>query len=145
MKVFALSDLHLSFGSDKPMDIFGAHWEDHPVRIREAWERSVSADDVVLVPGDISWAMKLHEAGADLSFVHALPGTKVIVKGNHDYWWTTLSKVRQALPPSIIPLQNTAVRFKEVGIAGSRLWIDPDLSLEDATEEDVDLVVAIYR
>ena len=136
MKVFALSDLHLSFGSDKPMNIFGAHWEDHPVRIREAWERSVSADDVVLVPGDISWAMKLHEAGADLSFVHALPGTKVIVKGNHDYWWTTLSKVRQALPPSIIPLQNTAVRFEEVGIAGSRLWIDPDLSLEDATEED---------
>ena len=69
MKVFALSDLHLSFGSDKPMDIFGAHWEDHPARIREAWERSVSADDVVLVPGDISWAMKLHEAGADLLLV----------------------------------------------------------------------------
>lgn len=136
MKVFAISDLHLSFGSDKPMDIFGAHWEDHPERLKEAWTRSVSEEDVVLIPGDISWAMKLHEAEADLLFVHALPGTKVIIKGNHDYWWASVSKVKQALPASIIPLQNTAVRFGEVGIAGSRLWIDPDLSLEDATDED---------
>lgn len=136
MKVFAISDLHLSFGSNKPMNVFGAHWEDHPERLREAWERSVSAGDIVLIPGDISWAMKLAEAQPDLSFVHALPGTKVIVKGNHDYWWSSLSKVKQALPASIVPLQNTAVRFGEVGIAGSRLWIDPDLRLEDATGED---------
>ncbi|HPI93549.1 MAG TPA: metallophosphoesterase [Deltaproteobacteria bacterium] len=136
MKVFAISDLHLSFGSDKPMDIFGAHWEGHPERLREAWSSTVTSDDIVLIPGDISWAMKLPEAAADLSFVHGLPGTKVIIKGNHDYWWASMSKVRQALPPSILPLQNTAVSFGDVGVAGSRLWIDPDLRLEEATPED---------
>lgn len=136
MKIFAISDLHLSFSTDKPMDIFGPHWAGHPERLREAWVSTVSEDDVVLIPGDISWALKLEEARADLEFVHALPGRKVIIKGNHDYWWSTLSKVKQALPPSILPLQNTAVAFDHVGIAGSRLWIDPDLNLENTTPED---------
>jgi hypothetical protein len=80
--------------------------------------------------------MKLHDAAADLEFIDSLPGTKVIIKGNHDYWWSSLSKVKRVMPKSIIPLQNTAVMFGHVGIAGSRLWIDPDLMLEEATDED---------
>lgn len=136
MKIFAISDLHLSFSVDKPMDIFGSHWSGHPERIRTAWLKAVSENDVVLIPGDISWAMKIDEALDDLEFIHALPGKKVIIKGNHDYWWTTLSKVKQKLPPSIIPLQNTAIAFDNVGIAGSRLWIDPELNLENTTIED---------
>jgi predicted phosphohydrolase len=136
VKVFAISDLHLSFGTDKPMDIFGPHWEGHPERIRQAWEDCVADSDVVLIPGDISWALRLDEARVDFDFIDALPGKKVIIKGNHDYWWSSLSKVKKALPASIIPLQNTAITFAHIGIAGSRLWIDPELKLENATSED---------
>lgn len=136
MKVFAISDLHLSFQADKPMDIFGPHWEDHPQRLKKAWIESVRDGDIVLIPGDISWSMKLKDASSDLEFIHQLPGTKIILKGNHDYWWSSLSKVKQISPSSIIPIQNTAILINDVGIAGSRLWIDPDLRLEKATEED---------
>jgi predicted phosphohydrolase len=136
VKIFAISDLHLSFHADKPMDIFGSHWHDHPQRLKNAWCEAVKDSDIVLIPGDISWSMKLHDAAADLEFIDALPGTKVIIKGNHDYWWSSLSKVKQILPKSILPLQNTAIMFGHIGIAGSRLWIDPDLRLEAATEED---------
>jgi hypothetical protein len=136
VKIFAISDLHLSFHADKPMDIFGSHWEAHPDRLKKAWCESITKSDIVLIPGDISWAMKLQDAVTDFEFIDSLPGTKVIIKGNHDYWWSSLNKVKQILPTSIIPLQNTAVRFGNIGIAGSRLWIDPDLRLEAATEED---------
>lgn len=136
MKIFALSDPHLGFTVEKPMDIFGAHWKDHPVRIREAWQAAVKPEDIVLVPGDVSWAMKLEEARPDLSFLGDLPGTKIIVKGNHDYWWSSLKKLRETLPPSIIPLQNTSFVQDDLGIAGTRLWLDPDLHLEQTTPED---------
>ena len=136
MRFFAISDLHLSFEVDKPMDIFGQSWTDHPRRIRECWCDIVTDEDVVLIPGDISWAMRMEEAGKDVAFVDELPGTKVIIKGNHDYWWASLSKVKKFVPKSIIPLQNTATSFGRTGIAGSRLWIDPDLNLEKATSED---------
>lgn len=136
MRIFAISDLHLSFEVDKPMDIFGQSWTDHPRRIRECWCDLVTDDDVILIPGDISWAMRMEEAGKDFAFVDELPGTKVIIKGNHDYWWASLSKVKKFVPKSIIPLQNTAISFGRIGIAGSRLWIDPDLNLEKATPQD---------
>ena len=137
VKIFALSDLHLGFDSAKPMDIFGPHWKDHPERIRQAWIEAVGQDDIVLVPGDISWAMKLEEAERDMAFLRDLPGTKIIIKGNHDYWWTGLTKLKSSLPLSIIPLQNTAFVSGKVGIAGTRLWIDPDLRLEQSTEQDL--------
>ena len=136
MRIFAISDLHLSFEVDKPMDIFGQSWTDHPRRIRECWCDLVTDDDVILIPGDISWAMRMEDAGKDFAFVDELPGTKVIIKGNHDYWWASLSKVKKFVPKSIIPLQNTAISFGSTGIAGSRLWIDPDLNLEKATPQD---------
>ena len=137
MKVFAIADLHLSFGTDKPMDIFGAHWEGHPERIRQAWAGCVSDDDLVLIPGDISWALKIEDAREDFAFIDALPGKKVIIKGNHDYWWASLSKVRESVPPSVVPLQNSSAVFDGIGVAGSRLWLDPDLKLESTTPEDV--------
>ncbi len=136
MRIFAIADLHLSFAVDKPMDIFGSAWADHPRRIREAWTGTVENGDVVLIPGDISWAMRLAEAAPDFAFLEELPGTKVIIRGNHDYWWSSLSKVRKALPPSVIPLQNNSVVFGSTRIAGTRLWIDPSLQLENASPDD---------
>jgi len=136
VKVFAISDLHLSFQTDKPMDVFGPAWKDHPARIRDAWRETVGPDDLVLVPGDISWGMRLTDAADDLSFLGELPGTKIIIKGNHDYWWSSLGKVTKFVHPSIIPLQNSSIVFDGLGIAGARLWIDPDLNLEKSTDED---------
>ena len=136
MKLFAIADLHLSFAVNKPMDVFGQAWENHPEKIRREWLETVGQEDVVLIPGDISWAMRLSEAQPDFAFLQELPGTKVIIRGNHDYWWSSLSKVRQALPPSVIPLQNTSAVFGGVGIAGTRLWIDPSLQLEQASGDD---------
>ena len=136
MKIFAISDLHLGLIADKPMDIFGPHWEGHPERIRQEWTNAVSGDDIVLVAGDISWAMKPLEAKEDLAFLDGLPGKKIIIKGNHDYWWQGLKKVRDIAPASITPLQNTSYEIEGIGIAGTRLWIDPGLNLEKATDDD---------
>lgn len=93
MALFALSDLHLSFSSNKPMDIFGEVWENHHLKILNNWNSKVMEDDVVLIPGDISWAMKFEEALLDLEFIHNLNGKKVLLKGNHDYWWSSISKL----------------------------------------------------
>lgn len=136
MKIFGLSDLHLSFQVDKPMDKFGSVWKDHPEKIRKAWLESIQPDDLVLIPGDISWALRIDEARDDIAFLESLPGKKVILKGNHDYWWSSLNKVRQFVGPTITPLQNSSVVFGDIGIAGSRLWLDPGLQLENTTEED---------
>lgn len=136
MRIFAISDLHLSFQADKPMDMFGSSWKDHPEKIRKAWLDRIHPDDVVLVPGDISWAMRIDEAREDFAFLERLPGSKVILKGNHDYWWSSLNKVKQFVGPTITPLQNSSVVFGDIGIAGSRLWLDPGLQLENTTEED---------
>ncbi len=136
MKIFAIADLHLAFSVDKPMHIFGEHWIDHPQKIAAAWRELVSEDDLVLIPGDVSWAMRLNEAELDFGFIDELPGRKVVIRGNHDYWWASLKKMRESLPGSILPLQNTSFVAGNVGIAGSRLWIDPDLNLESGSEDD---------
>ncbi|MDD6044971.1 MAG: metallophosphoesterase [Clostridia bacterium] len=125
MKLFAIGDLHLSHASDKPMDVFGPAWDNHASRIGEAWRKTVADEDVVLIPGDISWAMQLGEAKADLDFIAALPGKKILLRGNHDYWWTSLSKVRAMLPEGMYALQNDAVDIGGAIIAGSRGWICP--------------------
>ena len=92
MAIFALADLHLSFGTDKPMDVFGAKWENYTEKIYENWQSIVSNDDLVLIPGDVSWATYISDAYKDFKFINELKGRKVIIKGNHDYWWTTLKK-----------------------------------------------------
>ena len=130
--VWAIGDLHLSFGTpDKEMGIFGAEWKDHHAKIASFWDSHVHADDLVLIPGDISWAMKLEEAIPDLEWIHKRPGTKVLIKGNHDYWWGTTSKVRKVLPPSIHVIWNDAFQWNDVSIAGTRLWDSDEYSFAE--------------
>ncbi|MBN1434370.1 metallophosphoesterase [Candidatus Fermentibacterales bacterium] len=123
--IWSISDLHLSFASDKPMDIFGPHWVNHHSKIEDNWRSLVAPTDTILVPGDISWAMKLEQAAEDLQWLASLPGTKLILKGNHDYWWDSIGRVRDALPDSVLALQNDAVATEEAIVAGSRGWLLP--------------------
>ncbi|HXW52894.1 MAG TPA: metallophosphoesterase [Myxococcota bacterium] len=134
MKIWGISDLHLSFGSDKPMDIFGDHWHNHAEKMANYWDALVGDDDVVLCPGDLSWAMKLDEAKADLAWIGARPGLKILVKGNHDLWWHAIGKVRATIPGSCIALQNDCYDLGPVVVAGSRCWTAPGSF--DYTEHD---------
>ena len=127
MRIWAISDLHLSFAKPKPMDVFGEAWKDHVQRIETAWRERVAPDDVVCLPGDLSWAMRLHEALGELRWLGSLPGRKVLVKGNHDYWWGSLSRLREALPEGAFALQNDALVLDGVGFGGTRGWVDPAL------------------
>lgn len=123
MKVFAISDLHLSGGvKDKPMDIFGESWQGYMAAIERDWKNKVSGGDVVLLAGDLSWGINLQEAMPDIERVCALPGRKVLVRGNHDYWWSALSKVRAALAPTAFAVQNDCLRLDNLLVCGSRLW-----------------------
>jgi len=135
MAFFALSDLHLGFAVDKPMERFGEQWRDHHEQIANNWRRVVRPDDVVLAPGDISWAMKPEQAKPDLDFLAALPGRKVLVRGNHDYWWQTLARVRALLPPGCFAIQNDHLAFDGIAICGARGWNIP-LPGETLSEED---------
>jgi predicted phosphohydrolase len=131
MTVWALADLHLAFGvPEKTMDVFGEPWIGYMQKIKLHWESSVSADDLVLLPGDISWGMHPREAKADLDFIHALPGTKVMLRGNHDYWWTSLKQIKEILPPSIHLIQNNAFAWKNCVIGGARLWDTAEYNFE---------------
>lgn len=125
MRIWGISDLHLSFSTDKPMDIFGDHWKDHAGAMAEHWDKLVSPNDVVLCPGDLSWAMRLDEAKPDLDWIGDRPGLKILGKGNHDFWWQSISKVRKALPKGCMALQNDAVDLGPVILAGSRCWVAP--------------------
>ena len=130
MKIFAIGDLHLSHTGEKPMDIFGAHWRGHAGRIAENWAERVDPGDLVLVPGDLSWGMRMEDAEEDLRWLDGLPGKKIIIKGNHDYWWPSISKLRQRLTgTSIIPLQYDSAAFGSVAVGGTRLWNMPDLEV----------------
>lgn len=133
MKIFAISDLHLSAKVDKPMDIFGGAWDNYWGVIKNNWIKNVSDEDIVLIAGDISWAMFLNDAIPDLEDIASLPGRKIMIKGNHDYWWGSLSKVKSVLPPSIYVIQNDALRLDGYVFFGSRGWTCPD---KKWTEED---------
>lgn len=122
MKVFSISDLHLGKRCDKPMDIFGDGWSGYWDNIREDWRNRVGEDDVVVIAGDISWAMKLEDALPDIDEIAELPGKKVILRGNHDYWWQSYGKLTDALPPDMYAVQNNAVRIGDLLVCGSRLW-----------------------
>ncbi|MBO2519564.1 MULTISPECIES: metallophosphoesterase [Limnochorda] len=126
MKLFALADLHLPGGQEKPMDIFDPIWRDHPAQIAARWRERVGPDDLVLVPGDISWAMTLEEAADDLAFIGGLPGRKLLLRGNHDYWWSSISKVRAALPEGVHALQNDCFDLGDGrAVCGTRGWLIP--------------------
>ena len=130
MSVYAISDLHLP-ARVKPMDVFGEHWKNHFERIKADWNARVRQGDLVLLPGDLSWAMRLEEAIEDLNSIAALPGTKLILRGNHDYWWSSIGRVRRALPEGMYALQNDAMLLNGRLYAGSRGWTLPGLEQSD--------------
>lgn len=126
MKVYAISDLHLSGTSEKPMDVFGTEWEGHFEKIKADWEKKVKDEDVVLVGGDTSWGMKTEEGMYDVASLSSLRGRKVFIRGNHDYWWSGITKIRSLAPDqTFFFLQNDCVRIGNVVIAGSRGWTCP--------------------
>ena len=137
MKIFAISDLHISTNTNKPMDVFGGNWVGYLEKIYADWESKVSDDDLVLIAGDISWAMSIDDAVKDISTFAALKGKKIIIKGNHDYWWSGIGKVRDSLPESVYALQNDSVKIGDVVICGSRGWTVP--GAPDFTEQDLKL------
>ncbi|MGN0599924.1 MAG: metallophosphoesterase [Oscillospiraceae bacterium] len=126
MSLYAIADLHLSLSTNKPMNIFPG-WDDHVERLKKNWQETVSPDDVVVVPGDISWAISLDEAKADFDFINRLNGHKVILKGNHDYWWNSMAKMNRFLEENgfdtITILHNNYYPYGEYGICGTRGWI----------------------
>lgn len=134
MSIFAIGDLHLDGSGKKPMDIFGEEWINHEGKIFKSWVESVDNDDLILVPGDISWALKLEEAYFDLKRIDELPGIKILIKGNHDYWWESKKKLKELGLESIFFLQNDCFVKDNVAIAGARGWISKDY--EEFNEHD---------
>jgi predicted phosphohydrolase len=124
--LYCIADLHLSEKSGKPMDVFGSRWTGHREKLIERWQEAVTDDDTVVIPGDISWGLTIDEALPDLMLISGLPGKKILMKGNHDYWWQSLSKIRRALEEcgadSVSLLQNGAVTVGNYVICGCRGW-----------------------
>lgn len=135
MSIYAIGDLHLSFSTDKPMDIFGIKWENHAEKIKENWIRKVKENDTVILPGDFSWATYLEETYEDFKFLSELPGKKILSKGNHDYWWTTVTSMRKYLKKNdfknIDFLYNNAYLVEDKIITGTRGWINTFKSEEN--------------
>lgn len=144
MKIFAISDLHLSVNNPKPMDIFGPVWEGYFEAIITDWKQRVTDDDVVLLCGDLSWAMKLEDSVSDIQLLSGLPGKKIIIRGNHDFWWKSISGVRSVLPTNFYALQNDCLAFGNIIFCGTRGWTVPEtgkkLSAEDQKILDREII-----
>ncbi|AOY78495.1 metallophosphoesterase [Clostridium formicaceticum] len=125
MALYAIGDLHLSSKVDKPMDIFGPQWTMHHEKIKEHWYNNVKQEDTVLVPGDISWGINMEEAMEDLKWIEALPGKKILLKGNHDYWWSSITKLNDTFA-TLKFLQNNYFAYEDYAICGTRGWISPN-------------------
>ena len=125
MSLYAIGDLHFSTAVNKPMNIFGDNWDNHEEKIINSWKSKVNEEDTVLIVGDTSWAINMNEAGEDLNIIHNLPGKKIYVKGNHDYWWTTVAKLNK-LYDDMSFLQNNFYQYEEYAICGTRGWICPN-------------------
>lgn len=136
MAIYAIGDLHLSGEpAAKPMEVFGPHWQGHKDKIKAQWLNTVSEEDLVLLCGDTSWAMSLEGAGPDLEWISQLPGKKLLLRGNHDYWWTSLKKMQAQWGQRLGFLQNDAIYLHEgVAICGTRGWLLP--SSEVFTPQD---------
>ncbi|MFY9554549.1 MAG: metallophosphoesterase [Blastocatellia bacterium] len=137
MRVFAIGDLHLAGGTGKTMERFGEHWRHHDQKVFDAWDRIVCEDDLVVIAGDTSWAMKLEDALPDLERIGEMKGNKLLVKGNHDFWWQSRSKMSRLLPPSIKILQGESTIVSRVAVAGTRGWTCPNDSHFE--EQDIKL------
>ena len=169
MAIYTIADLHLSFSSDKPMDVFGEIWNNYEERLKENWKNKITENDLVVLPGDFSWSMKLEDTYKDFEYLNNLPGKKILLKGNHDYWWTTVTKMRQFVKENNLNtidfLQNESFEYENTIIAGTRGWIINDsenekiinrelerlkLSLKDAesklknSDEDKEIIVFMH-
>lgn len=145
MALFAIADLHLSSVSGKPMDKFGPRWTGYMEKIHKKWNAVVSAGDTVIIPGDISWAMSLKEAEQDLRFIDSLPGNKILIRGNHDYWWSSVKKINDTIKAlgleSIKIIQNNSLEAESCIVCGSRGWFT-DRKLQTQEENhDYDKIV----
>lgn len=136
MKVFAISDLHLSFSTDKPMDVFGEKWENYEQKIKSNVDNVVAENDILIIAGDLSWAMQMNETAADFDYLGSLAGKKIVVRGNHDYWWKSISAIRDELEPrNVYALQNDAIKIGKYVLAGTRGWVVPE-SGKGMSEQD---------
>ena len=130
MSIYVIADLHLSFAQNKPMDIFGNNWQNHEEKIKKNWLEKVKPEDTVVLPGDFSWATYIEDAKLDFKFLNELPGKKILLKGNHDYWWTTLKSMREFLKENnfenIDFLYNNSYLVEDKILVGSRGWILQD-------------------
>lgn len=126
MSIYTIGDLHLSFHENKPMGIFGENWEGHEEKIKKDWREKVTENDLVVIPGDFSWSTYLKDTYEDFDYLNKLPGKKILLKGNHDYWWTTVTSMRKFLKENnfqtIDFVYNTAYEFENYIIAGTRGW-----------------------
>lgn len=165
MSLFAIADLHLSLSVNKPMDIFGERWVNHVEKLTYNWNETVSENDIVVIPGDISWAINFEEAKADFEYINKLNGKKIISKGNHDYWWSTLSKLNTFLEvnnfDTIKFLHNNHYQYGKYGICGTRGWINEtsvpadakvlareaqrlEVSIQSAVNENLEPIVFLH-
>lgn len=165
MAIYAIGDLHFPGGQEKPMNVFGTLWDDHVSQILSNWRQTVTPGDLVLIPGDISWAMHFDQAKEDLALIAGLPGDKVLLRGNHDYWWSSIGRIREWLPAGMHALQNDAFRWRDYMICGSRGWVIPtelnppdeqdrriysrelirlELSLQQASKANLPLIVMMH-
>jgi predicted phosphohydrolase len=135
MKNFAISDLHLTGGADKPMDIFGESWVGHWEKIQSDWREKVSSEDTVMIAGDISWSMTLDSVRTDLDEIEKLPGTKIIIRGNHDYWWASRAKLDSLGYKTIYFIQNDAIKAGDTVFCGTRGWSVPENNETQSAED----------
>lgn len=136
MALYAISDLHLAFNVDKPMDIFGERWLNHDEKIKNNWISKIKEDDTILIAGDISWSIKSDDSKVDLDWIDSLPGKKIISKGNHDYWWGSISKLNGMYENTKF-LQNNFYKYEEYAICGTRGWICPESDKFGAKDEKI--------
>lgn len=133
--IFSIGDLHFDSTGDKPMDIFGDNWINHEEEIMNNWRLIAGKDDLILLAGDISWALKLEEAYKDLKRIDELPGRKIIIKGNHDYWWDSLNKINNLGLKTIDFIQNNSFIYDGIGIAGTRGWSSVDIEKDEQNQK----------
>ena len=149
MAIYVIADLHLSFSQDKPMSIFGENWEGHSEKIKNNWISKVKPEDTVVLPGDFSWAMYLQDTYKDFEYLNSLPGKKLLLKGNHDYWWTTVTNMRNFLKKNkfknIDFIYNNSYLVENKILTGTRGWnlLDTENSSKMIKRESIRLQLAI--
>ena len=136
MSIFTIGDLHLSFKNPKPMNIFGDNWENHEEKIKIDWISKVKEEDIVIHPGDFSWGMKLEDTIPDFEYLNSLPGKKILLKGNHEYWWTTITNMKIFLKENdfknIDFIQNNSIAVENKIICGTRGWSLNNIETENS-------------